>query len=443
MAIDSQAMPRRLYHWNYRCWVLETATWVGGTAFIDATTVLPVLVLALSHSPFLAGLIISIRYAGQSWPQLIAASLVSGKPRKPFFFRVVLPGRLALLWPGVVLLLGMTRPAIALSAVLLAYLAFWISEGFSVVPWVDMVGNTIPPRRRGRMFASMYSIGGLLGIGAGLLVNTVLHAFRRHFPGGYGLLFVLAFCGVSLSTLAIVFLREPPPQPHEERYSTLALIKDIPHPAAYGSAVSPADRAAITLRVLAVARALLHPVRGPARAPAHARSRILRHLVFSGGANDRDDLRQCGVGPCRRSLWQPPAAAPAGGHSYPRPRPSHCWPAVLAGHAPGWMLYLALTPTFFGFCVLQGGTWMGVTNYLLDIAPAHDRPAFIAVGNALNIPAVILPMVGGLLLARLGYQVIFLIAVFFLCLALVLTFFLVEPRTTHTYYHAAPPEAWG
>ena len=116
---------------------------------------------------------------------------------------------------------------------------------------------------------------------------------------------------------------------------------------------------------------------------------------------------------------------------------------LLAGHAPVWGLYLTLAPTFFGFYVLQGGTWMGITNYLLDIAPPHDRPAFIAVGNALNISAIILPMVGGLLLARLGYMLIFLIAILFLLLAFVLTCYLVEPRKTHAYYHAAPPEAWG
>ena len=74
------------------------------TAFIDSTTVLPVLVQTLSDSPFLASLLLSIRYAGQGWPQLIAASQVSGKAyRKTFYILAVLPGRLILLWPALLL----------------------------------------------------------------------------------------------------------------------------------------------------------------------------------------------------------------------------------------------------------------------------------------------------------------------------------------------------
>jgi hypothetical protein len=85
----------RYYRWNFRIWVVETSLWMFSTALIDSTTVLPVLMQALSNSPFLAGLLLSIRYAGQGWPQLIAASLVSGKPyRKAFYFRAALPGRL-------------------------------------------------------------------------------------------------------------------------------------------------------------------------------------------------------------------------------------------------------------------------------------------------------------------------------------------------------------
>lgn len=433
---------RRAYQWNYRFWVLETASWVCGTAFIDATTVLPVLVLALSHSPFLASLVISIRYFGQGWPQLFAASFVSGKARKPFFLLAVLPGRLALLWPAVILSLGISRPVPTLTAILLAYLAFWISEGCSIVPWVDMVGNTIPSRRRGGLFAAMYIAGGLLGIGAGLLVRLVLRAHRFHFPVGYGLLFVLAFFGVSISTMAIAFLREPSMHPREERYSTLALIKDIPHllrteapfrrlivlQALFGFALLPAP----FYILFALHRVLPHAPGQEAFAISfflmvQTLGMIVGNAVL-GQVGDRYGNRQLLRVLAFIHLLVPSFAVLAG---------------VLAGHAPGWLLYATLAPTFFGLCVLQGGTWMGVTNYLLDIAPPHDRPAFIAVGNALNISAIILPMLGGLLLTHLGYLMLFFIAIFFLALAQVLTFFLVEPRETHAYYHAAPPEAWG
>ncbi|HOS42389.1 MAG TPA: MFS transporter [Armatimonadota bacterium] len=107
--------------------------------------------------------------------------------------------------------------------------------------------------------------------------------------------------------------------------------------------------------------------------------------------------------------------------------------AVLAGliageAAPAWRVYLLFAPTFFGYGALLGSTWMGVTNYLLEIAPEHDRPAYIAVTNALNLPAIVLPMVGGLALTAVGYTPIFLLAAAVLLGAFFLTRALPEPR---------------
>jgi MFS family permease len=97
-------------------------------------------------------------------------------------------------------------------------------------------------------------------------------------------------------------------------------------------------------------------------------------------------------------------------------------------HVPPWALYLAFSPTFFAYGALLGSTWMGVTNYLLEIAPEHDRPAYIAVANALNLPAIVLPMLAGLVLPIIGYQPIFLVAAAVLLFTFLLTRLLKEPR---------------
>lgn len=434
---------QRHFRWNYRLWVVETSAWVCATSFIDSTTVLPVLVLALSKSPFLASLILSIRYIGQGWPQLIAASLVSGKPRKPLYLIAVTPGRLALLWPAIILLLGYRAPLITIPAILLAYLAFWVSEGFSLVPWTDMVGKTIPATRRGRLFATMHVIGGLLGIGAGFLIRMVLQSNRWLFPRGYGLLFLLAFVGAVISALALAILREPPSPPQEERYSTIALIKDIPN----------LLRSSPPLRLLVILQGLFGFSILPAPFYILFATQTLRHaLPFAPGGEslgvgfflavqtsglivgnavlghvsdqygNRLLLRVLAL----IQMFVPITALLAGG---------------IAPHAPGWLLYLAFFPTFFGFGSLLGATWMAVTNYLLDVAPEHDRPAYIAVTNALNIPAVILPMLGGLLLHTLGYLVIFLIAAVVLCYAFLLTNKLQEPREVQ-HYHPHQVDTW-
>ncbi|MHB9026225.1 MAG: MFS transporter [Armatimonadota bacterium] len=418
--------------WNARMWIVETSSWMVATTLIDATTVLPVLVLALSGSPFLASLIISIRYAGQGWPQLITASLVSGKPyRKSFYLLAVIPGRLLLLWPALLLIWRVESPGMMITAILVAYLAFWISEGFSMVPWVDMLGKTVHTQRRGRLFAAMHVVGGLLGVGAGLLVREVLNRPDLPFPMGYGVLFAFSLGVLVVSTISLGLLKEPPSPPHEERYSTLALIKDIPNllrsmprfrqlvilQGLFGAALLPAP-----FYILFASELLQRAVPGAARGEgvgigiflAVQTAGIIFGNALWGHLSDRYGNRLL-----LRALALIHAAVPI--------------LAILAGliaraDVPGWALYLAFAPTFLAFGSLTGGTWMGVTNYLLEIAPEHDRPAYIAVTNALNIPAVILPMAGGLLLRVLGYSVIFLIAAVILFFAFLLASRLPEPR---------------
>ena len=428
----------RQYRWNFRVWTAETSLWMFATSLIDNTTVLPVLVQSLSGSPFLAGLLVSIRYAGQGITQLFAASLISGQPyRKAFYFRVVTPGRLLLLWPAIVLLLGIKTPAIAVTAILVAYLAFWISEGFSVVAWVDMVGKTIPANRRGLLFALMHIIGGVLGITAGVLVRQILESPRIIFPAGYGVLFILALIIITLSTVSVAFLREPPSPSHEEKYSTLALIKDIPN----------LLRSHTQLRLLVMLQGLfgfaflaapfyiLYTNGWLQRTPGGAgelsagtgfflamqtAGLIFGNAVWGHVADRYGSRLQLRVLAFTHVIV--PLSAVIGG--------------LLVRDVPAWAIYLAFSPTFFGFGALSTGTWMAITNFLLDIAPEHDRPAFIAVTNALNLPAVVLPMAGGLLLRIIGYEMIFIIAAVFLVYAFFLSGRLVEPRETHAHPHS-------
>jgi len=426
----------RHYRVNFRAWTVETSLWMFATSLIDSTTVLPVLVESLSGSAFLASLLLSIRYAGQGLPQLIAASLISGRRlRKAFYFRVAIPGRLLLICPAVVLLLGIDNPSIAVTAIIGAYFAFWISEGFSIVPWVDMVGKTVPANRRGLLFAVMHIIGGIMGITAGLFVRQILRNPGMPFPSGYGVLFAIALIAIAISTAAVAFLREPPSPPNEEHYSTLALIRDIPN----------LLRSFTQFRLLVFLQALfgfaflaaplyiLYASGWLQRAPGGGQSlgvgfflAVQTAGLIAGNAAwghlaDRYGSRLLLRALSLTHVLAPLLAAGAG---------------LIVRDAPAWVIYLAFAPTFFSFGALGTGTWMAITNFLLDIAPEHDRPAYIAVTNALNIPAIILPMAGGLLLRFIGFQWIFLIAALFLICAFFMSGKLVEPRPSRSHPHS-------
>ena len=427
-----RSFAERHYHWNFTLWVLETASWMFGIACIDCTTVLPVLVQSLSGSSLLVGLIVSMRFAGQCWPQLLAASFVSGKPwRKGIYLWMATPGRLLLLWPAVLLLARHTRADIILPALFISTMAFWLSEGISIVPWVDMVGKSIPAGRRGRLFALMYVGGGLLGILAGLLIRRLLST--HPFPVGYGYLFLCAFGGMCVSSVALALLREPQSHPHEERYSTLALIRDIPN----------LLRAMPQFRLLVILQALFGFSLLPAPWYILYASDVLRRpgsgLAGAGASIGWFLAVQTGGLILGNALWgylgdrygnRVLLRVLAGVHMLVPLSALLAGATASLGHRE--LTYLAFSLPFFGYSGLAGGTWLAVTNFLLELAPEHDRPAYIAVTNALNLPAVLLPLLGGLFLHLLGYHVIFAIATAALCYAFVFTGRLRDPHGTNS-----------
>jgi len=54
-----------------------------------------------------------------------------------------------------------------------------------------------------------------------------------------------------------------------------------------------------------------------------------------------------------------------------------------------------------------GGLWMGFTNYVLEISPVDIRPLFLGIQATLSSPTVLMPLLGGLLLKVLPFEVLF------------------------------------
>jgi len=63
--------------------------------------------------------------------------------------------------------------------------------------------------------------------------------------------------------------------------------------------------------------------------------------------------------------------------------------------------------TFLLNGISASGVWMGFTNYVLEIAPESVRPLFLGLSATLSAPAVVAPLLGGLLLGLVSYEVLF------------------------------------
>jgi MFS family permease len=75
--------------------------------------------------------------------------------------------------------------------------------------------------------------------------------------------------------------------------------------------------------------------------------------------------------------------------------------------APGPAVALAV---FFLAGAVLSGSSIGYVNYLLELAPVPQRPAYISLRGTLTAPLLFLGVPGGLLVDRLGYRSVEVIA---------------------------------
>jgi MFS family permease len=84
--------------------------------------------------------------------------------------------------------------------------------------------------------------------------------------------------------------------------------------------------------------------------------------------------------------------------------------SVRAAHLESYMVHV-YAATFFLNGAAGGGSWMGYTNYVLELAPDEIRPLFLGLASTLCSPVVVMPLIGGLLLSVVSYPALFGIAV--------------------------------
>lgn len=123
---------------------------------------------------------------------------------------------------------------------LLAYVVFTATGAFSVPPWASLMGDLVPPRRRGRYFGMRNALSGLVHFGslfaAGWWLTwckdnpdvAVLGLSGLNF--GFLVIFVLSCAARCISAWYLAHVHEPPyaPQP-SDRFTMWAFLKRLPH----------------------------------------------------------------------------------------------------------------------------------------------------------------------------------------------------------------------
>ncbi|MCC5831281.1 MAG: MFS transporter [Phycisphaeraceae bacterium] len=324
---------------------------------------------AIGAPVYLIGLLAPVRETGSLLPQLAIAGRIRGAAvRKWFWVGAGLVQGISLL--GMVLAIGLGEGAAAGWMIIGCLAVFSIASGVGSVAFKDVTAKTIPKGRRGRLLAVRATTGGLLALLAGLGLRAL-----REDPGVEVFVFLL-LCAAGLWIIAA---------------GLFALIKEQPGQTDGGRSALDEASAGFKLvsqnaglRWFIVARGLL------------AMGVALAAPFYAGYVQDRTSGGAGGLGTLLIAVSLAAViSSPFWGRFSDASSRRVMISGGMLGAASAVLLLLVGTwpltsakPWAYGLVFIllglaQAGNRLGRKSYLLDGAPADDRPTYVAISNTL------------------------------------------------------------
>ncbi len=395
---NSQALRR-----NVVAMLVDSGAFGGALGFMGYSTVLPSLVILLTHSEPLVGLINAL-YTGM-WllPQLPAGRWMANRPRKkPVLLASAVLARSPVLFLALGLALNLDR---ALLFILLAttVVLFRGIDGVSAVAWFDVISKMLPLNIRGRVLGWAQAAAFVLQFGVSFLVTWSLSTAGPAFPGNYALLMFLAALGLIISTTALLFYGEPPGNVSKNVSGQLSISAHAKH-------ILKNDRAFrqnSIVRVLSGGIALAIPFYS-----VHAITQLslpenllgvflaaqtlggVASALITGAISERRGSRIV----IRITLllaMVPPALGVL---------------LTLIGPGGGAILIIGNILIFAAMGATDGSFMLGFLQYIMEIAPAGELTAYTGLANTIGGATVIASLIGGVLLQATSYPVLFIAA---------------------------------
>ncbi|MGQ9629127.1 MAG: MFS transporter [bacterium] len=196
---------------NFAVFSVTELFWGIGASFITTETILAAFLLNLEVSKTVIGLLPALTVFGFTWPQLIAAYYTEHlRSKKSALILFHIPPCAS--WLLVALNAFLVVPRNTRLGTLFFFISYGIyvfGLGFCIPLWVAIIGKLITPERRGRLFGTVFTVGGLGGFGGAILATKVLMREDVSFHLRFGFCFLVAFFLLSLAVAGFLFLREP------------------------------------------------------------------------------------------------------------------------------------------------------------------------------------------------------------------------------------------
>jgi MFS family permease len=391
---------------------------------IDPPLVLTWFVSQLTPSNLLAGLVAPLGNAGWFLPQIFVSARVQRMERKmPSYIVAAVIRTIAwLLLAAAVWVVD--DPQVLLVSFFVLYAVARLSAGPAGLAFFDVVAKTIPSRRRGSFFGWRQLLGGLLGLGGGWVVKTILNHPAIPFPRGHAVLFVLYCVFMVLGLASFIAIREPPGAAvratvtiGEQLQRAGRLLRANKVYARHLSARMALVLAGIALPFYGIyAKNVLGAPDG--MVGLYVAVRIGAQLLFnlpwgrlSDHRGNRLAMQLLSLGSGATALLALALVA-----------------SVELGHLRGtWLPYLAL-PLFFLDGAIRPAQVLAGSNFLLELVPEAQRTIYLGLSNTVLGIFVLISGLGGLVVDLFGFAILFTASLLLYLVGYALAVGLPEPR---------------
>ncbi len=417
---------RRHLRRNFLLGVCNGVLFNLASALTETSLVLSWFVSQLTSFNFLIGLIGPIRDGGWFLPQLLVSGYLQRQQRKLPLYNAVSVVR-CMSWGAMALSVFLVKDRGLL--LLLFYLFLTITSlgaGFAGLSFMDIVGKAIPPRRRGSFFATRLFFGGIAALGGSALVSYLLGGRSGlNFPTNCAVLMFASFVIISLAMGSFGLVVEPVEAVNCER---VPLVRQLRR----GVNLPRRDlnfccflivRFSLMVAEMATPFYIVYAQR-TFQVPASmlgiyqtglSLAGVISNLAW-GWISDRQSNRRLVRASTLMGMAMPLAALAMA--------PLNRLVPSLRGAIP--YLFVVIFVLLGGY---RSGTTIGNINYLLEIVPAEERPLYIGFTNTVLGIGMLVSSVGGLIVDLAGFTVLFCLALAFYGLAVLLSYYLREPRT--------------
>ena len=422
----SPTIPESEVKRSFALGVFNGAAFRLAEALIDPPLVLTWFVSQLTSSNLLAGLVAPLGNAGWFLPQIFVSARIQRMERKMPSYTLAAVIR-TIVWILLAAAVWIADdPRVLLVSFFVLYTIARLTSGLAGLTFFDIVAKTIPAQRRGSFFSWRQLFGGLLGLGGGWIVKTVLNHPALPFPDGHALLFAL-YCVVMVPGLvSFIIIREPPRSATNVPVTTGEQLRR----AGQLLRENKVYRRHLSTRTALILAGVVLPFYGiyakdmlgapEGMVGVYVTTRIAAQMLFNlpwGRLSDRYGnrlvMRLLSLGSGATVLLALALVA-----------------SVEFLHLQGtWLPYLAV-PLFFVDGAIRPAQILSGSNFLLELVPEDERPLYLGLSNTLMGIVVLISGMSGLVVDIFGFTTLFAVSLALYLLAYALATGLPEPRET-------------